>query len=157
MAGVIGTPRSYHKKWMFKVEIDGLDIAWFQSVSGLEQEVGIVEQHEGGNPNVADQSPGKIKNTPITLVAGVTVNSDLWDWWQLVVDATTGLGLPDEQYKRTVVISQLDRDGTVLKRWTLAKAWPHKYTGGEWDAKSEENVVESIVLVYQRGGQKKAA
>lgn len=148
-SGVLGTPRSYHKKFNFSIEIEGVDIAWFESCSALEEEVGVVEQHEGGDPGPADQSPGKRKITPVTLSVGVTENTELYDWWLQVVDASSGKGAPDEQYKKKVAIVQRDRDGSELKRWTLFKAWPSKHVGGEWDAKSEENVTESVTLVYK--------
>lgn len=157
MAGVVGTPRSYHKKFNFAIEIDGLDIAWFKACSAIELELGIVEQHEGGEIGPADQSPGKLKITPVTLTVGVSDNDELWQWWNQVVDVVSGKGEPDERYKKTVVIKQLDRDGTERKRWTLSKAWPHKFNGGDWDATAEENVAESITLVYKRPTMKKAA
>lgn len=147
---VTGTPRSYDKKFMFTVEIDGLAIAWFESVSGLESEVGVVEQHEGGSINVADQSPGKVKFSPVTLMVGATDNRELYDWYLLVIDAAANSGEPDDSYKKTVSIVQKDRNGTEKKRWNLFEAWPSKFKAGEWDAKAEENVMQEVTLTIKR-------
>jgi phage tail-like protein len=146
---VVGKPRSYHKKFNFTVEIDGLEIAWFESCSPIEGEIGVVEQREGGSIVVADQSPGLYKVTPVTLKVGVTDNTELYDWWTDVIDAEANSGEPDDDYKKNVAIVQKDRDGTELKRWNLFEAWPNKYVAGEWDAKSEENTMEEVVLTYR--------
>lgn len=157
---VVGTPRSYDKKFLFAVEIDGLEVAWFETCSSLEAEIGVVEQHEGGGINVADQSPGKVKFPAVTLGIGATDNEELYNWWLQVIDAEgggeRGTGEPDDSYKKQVRILQKDRDGTEKRRHTLYKAWPSKYKAGEWDAKAEENVIEEITLTYLRFDRKNA-
>lgn len=147
---VVGTPRSYDKKFLFTVEIDSLDVAWFETCSSLEAEIGVVEQHEGGGINVADQSPGKVKFPAVTLTIGATDNEELYRWWLQVIDAAADTGEPDDSYKKNVAIVQKDRDGSEKRRHTLYKAWPSKYKAGEWDAKAEENVIEEITLTYLR-------
>ena len=147
---VIGQPRSYHKQFLFTVEIDGLDVGWFEKCSEIVGEVGVVEQHEGGNINVADQSPGKVKFPAVTLTIGATDNNELYNWWLQVIDAAANSGGPDETYKKNVAIVQRDRDGTERRRHNLVKAWPSKFKYGEWDAKAEENVMEEITLTYLR-------
>jgi phage tail-like protein len=154
--GVVGTPRSYDKKFLFAIEIDGLDVAWFETCSSLEAEIGVVEQHEGGGINVADQSPGKVKFPAVTLTVGATDNQELYNWWLQVIDAAADTGEPDDTYKKQAAIVQKDRDGTEKRRHTLYKAWPSKYKAGEWDAKAEENVIEEITLTYLRFDRKNA-
>lgn len=146
---VVGKPRNYDKKFLFGIEIDGLEVAWFESCSSLEAEVGVVEQHEGGSIVVADQAPGKVKYAPITLMVGATDNRELYDWWEQVIDAAANSGEPDDSYKKNLSIVQKDRDGTVKKRHNVFLAWPNKYVAGEWDAKAEENVIEQITLTYR--------
>jgi phage tail-like protein len=147
---VQGEPRRYDKKFLFGIEIAGLEVAHFETMSELSGEVGVVEQHEGGMANVADQSPGKLKFNTVTLTIGATDNQELYNWWLQVIDAASNSGEIDEEYKRTVNLVQKDRNGTEKRRFKLFKAWPMKYVAGEWDAKAEENVIESIELVYLR-------
>jgi phage tail-like protein len=146
---IVGQPRSYDKKFNFTIEIDGLDIAWFESVSGLEAEVGVVEQHEGGQLNVADQSPGKVKFAQLTLTVGATDNQELYNWFLQVIDSASNSGQPDNAYKKSVAVVQNDRDGTEKRRYNVYEAWPCKYKAGEWDAKAEENVIQEITLCYK--------
>jgi phage tail-like protein len=148
--GTVGKPRSYNKKFLFSVEIDGSDVSWFESCSAIEAEVAVIEQHEGGSIVVANQSPGKMKTTPVTLKIGATDNNDLYDWWMLVIDAESNSGAVDDQYKKNVAIVQRDRDGSELKRYTLFNAWPSKFVAAEYDAKADENVIQEITLVYPR-------
>ena len=147
---VQGEPRRYDKKFLFAVEIAGLEVAHFETMSELSAEVGVVEQHEGGKSNVADQSPGKVKFNTVTLTIGSTDNTELYDWWLQVIDAASNSGEVDESYKRTVNLVQKDRNGSEKRRHKLFKAWPMKYIAGEWDAKAEENVIESVELTFLR-------
>ncbi len=149
MAGIVGEPRSYDKKFLFGVEIDDLDIGWFESISAIEEETGVVEQHSGGSHLVEDQSPGKTKWTPVTLTYGITKNTELYDWRQKVIRSGANSGEPDASYKKNLAIIQKDRDGTEKGRWTLYEAWPSKCVWGEWDAKAEENVIGQVTLTYK--------
>lgn len=149
---IVGKARSYQKKYNFSVDIDGISVAWFESCSPIEGEVGVTEQREGGSVSVANKSPGLMKVSPVTLKVGATDNDELYNWWLQVVDAAglggKGAGRPDGGYERQVAIVQRDRDGTPLRTWVLNKAWPSKFVAGDWDAKSEDNVINEITLVY---------
>jgi phage tail-like protein len=154
---VIGQHRGYHKRFLFAIEIDGLEVGWFTTCSSLEAELGVVEQHEGGLIGVADQAPGKLKWTPVTLTIGATNNNELYEWWLLVVDAAANAGEPDDAYKKNVAIVQKDRDGSELRRHNLTKAWPSKFVFGSWDANAEENVMEEITLNFLYAARQQVA
>lgn len=144
---ITGSERNYDQKWNFAVEIDGLEVAWFSTAGPLEVEVGVVEVNEGGAmiPNTA---PGKPKFAEITLTNGATNNMDFWNWMKEVADASRGRGEPDGRYKRNAAIVQKERDKSAKRRYPLYRAWPKKFTAGEWDAGAEEAVMQSIVLRY---------
>jgi phage tail-like protein len=144
---VIGTPRSFHKKFKFVVEIDDVAYAGFQKCSELSVEVAKIEHYEGGSL-IADKSPGRLTFSDVTLDRGATMDRDLFDWLQEVAIVSSGLGLVDPYYKRNLDIVQQDRDGTTLRRWSLARAWPTKFVAGEWDNDADENLLESVTLTY---------
>ena len=56
---VIGKPRSFHKKFKFIVEIDGVGHAGFQKCSELSVEVANVQYFEGGTL-IPNKSPGRL-------------------------------------------------------------------------------------------------
>jgi phage tail-like protein len=144
---IVGNPRSFHKRFKFVIEADGIASAAFQKCSEISVEVAKVEYHEGGSltPN---KSPGRLTFADVTLERGATMDEDLFKWFQDVAVTSSGLGLVDSDYKRNLDIVQQDRDGSTLRRWTLVGAWPVKFVAGEWDNESDENVIESVTLTY---------
>ena len=147
MVGVIGTSRSYHKKFKFLVEVDGFgDSAW-EKCSGIEAEVAKVEQWQGG-ALIPNKSPGRVTISDVTLDRGCTDDEDCYNWFVQVVDVVANAGLVDDKYKRNVDVVQQDRDNKTLRRWRMTNAWPIKFKGGEWDNTSDENTMESLTLTY---------
>ena len=144
---VIGKPRSFHKKFKFIVEIDGVGHSGFQKCSELSVEVANVQYFEGGTL-IPNKSPGRLTFADVTLERGATQDKDLFDWFQDVANTASGLGLNDVEYKRNLDIVQQDRDGTTLRRWSLTGARPVKFVAGDWDNEADENVIESVTLTY---------
>lgn len=144
---VLGTPRSFHKKFKFLVEIDGIGSAAFQSMSELSAEFGKVEHREGG-VLIPNKSPGLLTFTDVTLSRGATQDRELYDWFREIADAAQNAGSVDDSYKRLVSVLQLDRDNSVLREWRLANAWIQKFVAGDWDNDAEEAVIEQTVLTY---------
>jgi len=128
---IIGNPRSFHKRWKFVVEADGVRSSGFQKCSELSVEVAKVEYHEGG-ALIPNKSPGRLTFSDVTLERGAAKDRDLYDWLRSVANTATGLGQIDPLYKRSLDIVQQDRDGTTLRRWSLSGAWPTKFVAGEW-------------------------
>ena len=144
---VIGTPRTFHKKFKYVVEIDGFTHAGFQKCSELSVEVANVQYFEGGSL-IPNKSPGRLTFADVTLERGATMDRDLFPWLEMVAVAAANAGLNEPAFKRNLDIVQQDRDGVTLRRWTLVRAWPVKFVAGEWDNESDENVIESVTLTY---------
>ncbi len=144
---VVGSPRSFFKKFSFLFEADDVGHAGFNKCSELSVEIAKVEYFEGGSL-IPNKSPGRLTFPDITLERGATKDQDLFDWFSDVAITSSGLGLTDPHYKRNGDIVQQDRDGTTLRRWSIAQAWPIKFVAGEWDNDADENVIESLTLAY---------
>jgi phage tail-like protein len=145
---IVGQPRSYFKKFLFTVEIPGVGFAGFQKCSEPKSTTEVIEQWEGG-AIVPDQSPGRMKFEAVTLERGATKDLDLYAWYLQVNDAAAGTGAIDDKYKKRVNIVQRDRDGSVLRKWELKKAWPSAYGPGDWDNTVSANGIETMTLTYQ--------
>jgi phage tail-like protein len=143
---ILGTPRTFHKRFRFLVEAE-LASAGFQKCSELSVEVASIEYFEGGSL-IPSKSPGRLKFADVTLERGATRDQDLFDWFSQVADAAANTGLVEPKFKRNIAIVQQDRDGTTLRRWSLSGAWPIKFVAGAWDNESDENVIESVTLTY---------
>ena len=151
---VIGTPRTFHKKFKFIVEIDGVASAGFQKCSELSIEVANVEYHEGG-ALIPQKSPGRLKFADVTLERGACKDHDLYDWLEEVAVASANAGVNEPGFKRNLDIVQQDRDGSTLRRWSLTGAWPVKFVAGAWDNEADENVIESVTLTFDFFRRKK--
>lgn len=144
---IIGTARTFHKKFKFIVEIDGLGSAAFQKCSELSVEVANIKYHEGG-ALIPNKSPGKVEFADITLERGATQDLDFYNWLLSVADAAANVGLVEPAFVRNGRIVQQDRDGSTLRPWGIYGAWPVKYVAGAWDNESDENVIESLTLTF---------
>ena len=79
---VLGTPRVFHKKYKFLVEIDEVAVAKFRNCSELSAEIDKIEQREGGSL-IPNKDPGLVNFTDITLERGATDDFDLFTWFKL--------------------------------------------------------------------------
>lgn len=145
---VKGKPRSYFKQFLFRIEIPGVQWTGFQKCGEIKGSVAVVEQWEGG-ALAAETSPGRYKTAAVTLERGATKDLDLWKWWKLVADIANNAGAVDDEYKKTLDVVQLDRDGTELRRWTLHDAWPTDFVAGQYDNTADANTMESVTLNYK--------
>jgi phage tail-like protein len=144
---LIGTPRSFHTKWKFVVEIDGFARAGFQKCSEIKVEAKDVTYYEGGSL-IPYKTPGLLEFSKVTLERGATNDLDFYNWFQQVAIASASVGLIDNEYKRNLELVQLDRDGSELRRILLTGCYPSMLTLGEWDNTSNEVVIEKVELCY---------
>lgn len=144
---VLGTPRTFHKKFKFIVEVDGFASAGFQKCSELSVEAANVQYFEGGSL-IPNKSPGRLTFSDVTLERGATSDADMFNWFSDVVNTASGLGAVEPEFKRNLDIVQQDRDGSELRRWSLNNAWPTKFVAGDWDNEADENVIESVTLTF---------
>jgi len=127
----------------FRVEIDGIQTASFSEVSGLEVEIDVVEYRNGNDTqNSVRKLPGLNKVTDITLKRGITLDSSLWDWINGFIQGNVS--------RRTVSIVLQDELHNDVIRWNLSNAWPRKWGGPVFDAKSNEVAIETLVISYER-------
>lgn len=151
--GANSTPSRIEQKWQFRIRMQGLAIAHFTTCSGLEGEVEMTEYHQGGDPDPALQTPGKRKHSPVTFGAGASEVDDLWVMWNKIYDAQgKGQNLDDLRIK--IFVDVLDRDGeSVLKTHTLNRSLMQKFSAGEFDGSSSDNVIEEVTFVYKNLGR----
>lgn len=148
---VIGVPREVHGRFKFAIEIDGFQAAFFQRMSELSVEAGVVEYREGGSL-IAIKQPGLLTFPAVTLERGTSLDADFDAWMLEVADASAGtppgVGLNAPAFKRNLSLIQRDRDNSELLRYDLFNAWPSKYVAGEWDNTANEVTIEMLQLEY---------
>ncbi|MEE4218647.1 MAG: phage tail protein [Xanthomonadales bacterium] len=145
MAEAKNPPRSIGKdpylSFRFRVEIDGLDAAGFQEVTGLTAETEVESLREGGVNTHEWQLAGPTKYpSKLILKRGLADEESLWSWYQRVV-----AGRVD---RKGIAVLLLDHAGEEKWRWTFRDACPVKWDGPQLRAERGEVAFESIELVH---------
>ena len=130
-----------YKGFNFRVEIDGVAIAAFSEVSGLESETEVIEYRTGAESNTVRKLPGLTKHANIVLRRGLTQDDELWNWRKTVVDGNVE--------RRNGAIVLLDDDRADVLRWNFSQGWISKWTGPDLNAKANEVAIETIEIAHE--------
>lgn len=131
---------NYAATYRFHVEIDGLRVGGFSEVSGLTAETEFEEYAEGGVNSYVHRFPTRIRYEPIVLKRGVTVATDLWDWYADVIEGNVK--------RKNGAIILYDSQFGEFRRWNFYDAYPVKWVGPTLNASDSQVAVESIELVH---------
>ena len=142
----------YHKKFLFRVFIDGIQSAAFMNCSPIKGEVADIEVKEGG-ALVAHKEPGMVTFDDVTLERGVTMNRDLYDKWTSMfrpgsaegVDTEVGSGDEDD-VAFTMEIVEYGRNQVKKSSWPVSVAHVKAFETGGWDNSADEAQVEKLTL-----------
>ncbi len=127
--------------FQFTVEIEGIAVALFSEVSGLESETAVVEYRSGGDLTTR-KLPGLHKVGDIVLKRGVTRDRELWNWRQTVLDGNL--------QRRNGSIILLDGKRQEIVRWNFFEGWPRKWIGPTLDARTNEVAIETLEIAVER-------
>lgn len=146
----------YLPKNRFRIRVDGESYGEFITADPINSsEFGIMEIHTGDQNGVAAQSAGKKKFEPLVLTQGSTKDSKLIDWYDIIGDPDGVNGEVDPNYKKTMELDQLDRDGNPVLTWVYTEAWPSKLSEGGFDANANEYRINSCTITFKRCRRKK--
>lgn len=133
--------KTIHGGFKFYVEIGDLQVGGFSEVTGLSAEIEYEEYREGGVNDHMHVLPKGSRFPPIVLKRGMTISSDLWDWYSDVVNGNIE--------RKTGTIELQNIAGEVICRWTFKEGYPVRWSGPELNANSYEVAVESIEIVHR--------
>ncbi|MBW8003199.1 MAG: phage tail protein [Planctomycetes bacterium] len=126
----------------FRIEIDGIDAGFFQSVSGLNITQDVIEYQDRDDP-VTRKRPGRVRYGDITLVKGYAANSVLNDW---IEAARVGSG----EYSRKIVSIILEDNApggvTEIRRWNCYEAFPKYWGLAGFNSSGNNRLTERLVL-----------
>lgn len=132
-----------YAKFRFVLEIDGLSLAHFQSVSGLSHEIEVLPFQEGGTNDRMHKLPGQGSYPNLVLKVGYINSQLLEDWHGKFTQKPGAVG------RKNGSIVLKDDDGAELARWNFTRAWPVKWQGPELDASQSQIVVESVEIAHE--------
>jgi phage tail-like protein len=132
-----------YRNFDFRVEIQGVIQAGFSfaEVSGFGASVEIVEHREGGTAKSMRKLPGKTTYPNIVLKRGLTQDSELWDWFQDVINGKI--------VRQSGAIIVIDYDGTDAVRWNFTQGWPTKMTGPDLNAKGNDVAIDTLEIAHE--------
>jgi phage tail-like protein len=131
-----------HSTSRFYVEIDGMPLAIFTEVSGLQLEMEVTEYQEGGVNDFVHRLPGRTKSTNLTLKRGITTTNEFFKWYS---DLAQG-----RIKTKNISIVMYNVTGLELVRWNLINAYPVKWVGPQLKAHDSTAAVETLELAHER-------
>jgi phage tail-like protein len=129
----------------FLLEVDDTLAGFFTEVSGIGSENELIEHKvvtEYGVEMVRKLA-GRLKFSDVTLKRGVTSNTEVWDWRDLV---TKGKIM---DARKNASITAFDREGTAVARWHFSNAWPSKVNGPSFKSDDNSVALEEVTIVHE--------
>lgn len=126
----------------FMVNINGVTVAAFQEVSGLEVITEVIEYQDGDDPR-RRKRPGRTSYSNIILKRGYTATDELWEWMRKTIDGTV------ERASGSVVLYGDDAK-TEIVRYNFYDAWPCRWKGFTLDGKGTDVAIEELELAVER-------
>lgn len=132
-------------RFSFRVFIGPIEMS-FQTVEGLEAEIGVIEYRDGNSPFFGkERMPGMLQYSRVTLKKGSFSQDDqisrLFDQVAVSREYTS---------RRTLEIHLLDHNMETQFIWRLEKAFITKYIPSNFDAESENEVaVEEMEFAFR--------
>jgi len=128
-----------YRAFRFLVEIQGLQVGGFQSVSGLERATKIEPYREGGVNDHELQHAGLTTYPPLRLKRGLA-DRTLWAWHRDVIAGNIR--------RKVMSVMLLDEAGAEKWRWICVGAYPAKWTGADLDAQQSVVATETVEFVH---------
>ena len=125
----------------FQVLIDQHVIGAFAECTGLSVEYDIFEYQEGGEMRFVHKFRGGLKYPNLVLKRGVTYEDELIKWFY---DQDT-----DREDRGNVTLNLLGDDGQQVRTWSFAGAFPVKWSGPSFNAKSTNVATETLEICHQ--------
>jgi phage tail-like protein len=130
----------------FGLEIDGVVIKQISEVTGLKMEQDVIELKENTSDGkyVIKKLPGRPKAGEVTLTRGLTGDQSFEKW---IKDSQFGK-MTDARKGGAVIV--YDFEGTAIKRYKLANAWPKSLEIGSLKAGDTSVLTEKLVVTYEQ-------
>lgn len=132
-----------YRNFRFRVELDGITQAGFNECTFGDTTTEVAEYREGTDPAHTRKLSGQTKYGNITLKWGITDSTELYEWYQAVVD----LGALDNRKNLAIIL--IDEAGNDKARWEIEEAWPTKYDPTDFNAKGNDVAIETLEIVTE--------
>jgi len=129
----------------FSVEFTKIDTSkndhQFQSVSGLSVDLETEEVAEGGENRFKHKIPVRTKYPNLVLKRGVLIDSKVIKWCRKALEDFEILPID-------ITVKLLDEKHEPLQTWSIAHAYPVKWSVADFNAEENKLVIETLELSY---------
>ena len=141
---VVRDDRNPYRTFRFVLEIDGVQVAAFQEVSGLDVEHQVIDYREESDAVRTLRKPaGTGKLSSLSCKRGITGDMALLEWCKQASDGrTTSLA------RRNITIRIMNEKHETVRKWKLGNAWVAKISGPSLNAKGNEVAIETLELGF---------
>ena len=124
----------------FTVEIDGVTTGGIMKVHGLEHEHEMIV-YQDADDHFSRLRPGRQKVGTL-VVDRLWANTEFYDWFKTVYDGSV--------QRKSISIVYLTDEGTESSRVNLHDCWPKKWKLNGLHARTSDQVVESLEIMFER-------
>jgi phage tail-like protein len=143
-AGTSTSPNDALTAARFSLVINGVEIAQFSELAGINSEVEPVELMEtDGDKLFLKKLPGKRKPPTVTLKRGKNQDMGIFAWHQSVVEGQLAAARKD------ATLVMYAPDGTRTAKYELEAAWPSKVEISALKAGASEVLYETVTLTCE--------
>ncbi|SEL38222.1 conserved hypothetical phage tail region protein [Roseateles sp. YR242] len=144
-AGLLSFPSAFHFAVTFGAVHTRHPEAAFQEISGLGAEMETEAVVEGGRNDYVHFLPKPVKHPRLVLKRGMADKTSAWVNW---CKSTLEVGLAKKIRPRVLRIVLMDREGQIIRQWSVTNAYPVKWEVDPFNSQRNELAMERIELVY---------
>ena len=129
--------------YVFALEVNGIEVAFFQECSGIKSSTQVFELEEGGMNHRVHKLPGQSRWENIVLRYGVSGDTTLMEWRDLVLQDEFGETC---RWNGSIVVKNNQME--EVRRYNFLEAWPVAWEGPSFNSNSAEIAVEMVELAH---------
>ena len=122
----------------FRVEIDGIVMANFHSVEGLESMISVIGYRDGTSRSTL-KIPGTSECSNLILRFDLRKGQELWEWYKK--------GVTGNAETKNMSIILFDAAQTDIARYDFEDVWPCAWRGPELNASGNEPALAELEVV----------
>ena len=131
--------------YLFRIEIDGIEVFGFKEVSGLSNKTDIYEYQEGGENKFTHKFVGQSTFSNLILKKGIVLDESIYEWREHVIRGNMTEALRD------ITIVLVEDNSTEERSWRFYDVWPCKWETNSFEGAANELAVETLELALTRG------
>lgn len=141
-----------YRTFKFQVSIGGQTVAGLKKMGALKKKTEAVKWRTAGDPSHERVLPGGTSYEPVTLEQGLTHDPIFSEWANLVNNIEGDSGMSLKEYRKEVIITVFNLQGTPAMQYKLKRAWVSDFQAlPDFDAGSMNTVGIQTITIQHEG------